>query len=168
MEPGGALSEVCAGLAAGLAVALPCLPDLRVMGGLVLTLVLLGPLTVVLLVLWNRPAGSRRHDARLTADRITRLKARMVEPRGPVAAGGGPAPIRAPVRRGDAFGPSAANMPSRPNPRAGDVAMDCRWRYQGWRPGTRLARWTCGTCGAEASSLHERHPPVDCRGAARS
>ncbi len=168
MDPGGALSEVCAGLAAGFAVALPCPPDLRFMGGLILTIVLLGSLTVALFVRRNRPAPSRDSDEQLTADRITRLKARMAAPQSPVAAAGGPAPVHPHVGHAEASGTSAANLPSRPIPRAGGTATDCRWHYQGWRPGTRLARWTCSTCGEEASSLHERHPPVDCRGNSRS
>jgi hypothetical protein len=138
------------------------------MGGLILALAVLGPLTVALFVRWIRPAPARQSDERLTEDRIARLKARMSEPRTPVPAAGGPAPIRPPVRLAEAFGASAANMPSPPVLRTGGTATDCRWRYQGWRPGTRIARWACGTCGAEASSLHERHPPVDCLANLRS
>jgi hypothetical protein len=168
MEPGPAASGVCEGLAGGLALDLPCPPDLAVMGGLILALAVLGPLTVALFVRWIRPAPARQSDERLTEDRIARLKARMSEPRTPVPAAGGPAPIRPPVRLAEAFGASAANMPSPPVLRTGGTATDCRWRYQGWRPGTRIARWACGTCGAEASSLHERHPPVDCLADLRS
>jgi hypothetical protein len=161
-------NEACAGLAAGLAIALPCPPDPRFMGGLILTLVVLGPLSVALFVLWNRPITARRRDTRLTADRITRLRARMIEPRNPHTAAAGLAPKRLPVRLAGGFEPSPANMPSRPVVNGLDEGPGCRWRYQGWRPGTRLARWTCTTCGEESSSLHERHPPVQCRGISRS
>ena len=154
-------AETCAALATRLAVALPCPPDPRFMGGLMLALVLLGPLTVVVFVLWNRPAASHRSDAHLTADRIMRLKARIVEARAPDVM---PAD-RANVRLGDNFDRSPANLPFRPAPQVSRAAADCRWRYLGWRPGTRLARWNCSTCGAESSSLHERHPPVHCRNA---
>jgi hypothetical protein len=165
MNAVGPFAETCAGLAAGLAVALPCPPDPRAMAGLILSLVLLGPLTVLLFVLWNRPIASRRRDDRLAADRIARLKARIVEPRVPDAGLAGPAPARRPGNVPEADLRFPANMPSRPMQQAPSPATGCRWHYQGWRSGTRLAHWRCSTCGQESASLHERHPPVHCRSA---
>jgi hypothetical protein len=168
MNPLGWFADVCFHPDGGLADALACLPDPQVETGLVVALVVIGPLIVAIFFPWRQPLGSRRHDALLTADRITRLKARIVE-EGP-SNGTSSASARCGFSFGTvgAHGGSAANTPSRPIPRAGGAATHCRWLHQGWRPGTRLARWTCSTCGAEASSLHERHPPVHCRGNARS